>query len=401
MMMPLNQEFPRILQRIAFVADGNYGNTRRFAQGVSEDAVPKNGMICREFFYPEGASYSPASSHPLPKELVSWDPAAILYSGTAAFIDDFQPFLQKGIPLFVLNHLPRTDIPLVISDKQETFGLVHEHLGNRVASIALFLPGNPLTYALILEQYRLFCERRGVVCSYYEHDGTGPLENIRRTTQIDSNFADWLKAQPKPLGLFTVTTHIGLFLSRCCQLAGLRVPEDVMLIGIDDFDVAQESDPSVTSIRLALEAMGTRAVQLASEQLAGRTPPMLVNVSGASIVVRRSTLVEKSKEWNLDAALAFIEKHACEGINVEDVRTHTQSMSREGFQRKFVASAGITPRRALEARRMGEARRMLLETEMSPSWIAGMCGYPDYTHFFKLFRKLNGVSPTEFRNSAG
>lgn len=391
----------RQFQRIAFVADGKYGITRRLAQGVSEAAVPNNGLICREFFYDEQARHSPESAHSLPKELFAWQPAAILYSGTAEFIDDFQPFIRNGVPVIAMNHLPRTDIPQVLSDKLENFGLVHEHFGNRVASIGLFLAGNPLTTALLLELYQLFTKRRGIACSVYEHEGIDSLDVIRQTSRIDVKFAQWLQRQPKPLGLFTAITHTGLFICHCCRLAGLRVPEDVMIIGIDDFDVANESDPPVTSLRLALEAMGVRAVELACERLAGIKEPMVVYVPGASIVGRRSTLVENSKEWDLDAALAFIEKHACEGINVEDLRIHTQSMTRGTFQRKFLASVGITPRRALEARRMSEARRMLAETEMSPSWIAGICGYSDYTHFFKLFRKLNGVSPTEYRNAVG
>jgi LacI family transcriptional regulator len=291
-------------------------------------------------------------------------------------------------------------IPVIVNDKPESFALVHEHFGERVSAIGLFVSGNPLTYGPILELYRHFTSNRNITCSIYEYGEIGLLKEIRETSSVDSGFVKWLRAQPKPLGLFTLTTHIGLFLWHCCRLAGLRVPEDVMLIGIDDFDVANESDPPVTSLRLALEAKGTRAVELACESLAGGTLPKLVTVPGASIVGRRSTLAVNSKEWDLDATLAFIEKHACEGINVDDVRMYTQSMTRESFQRRFVASVGITPRRALEARRMREARRLLAETEMSPSWIAGMCGYPDYTHFFKLFRKLNGVSPTVFRHAA-
>lgn len=388
------------LRRIAFVADGKYGNTGRFAQGVSEVAVPKNGFICREFFFADDALQMPVGTLRLPAGMVAWRPDAILYSGTDLLVDDFQELIGQGVPLIVLNHLPRSDIPVVVSDKLQSFALVHDHFADRISSIGLFVTGNPLIYGSIVENYRRFIATEAKVCAIYEFGNTGPLEEIRRTNQVDPDFAKWLRSQPKPLGLFTPTTHVGLFLWHCCRLAKLRVPEDVLIVGIDDFDVANESDPPTTSLRLPLEAMGARGVELAADLLQGAPAPMQINVAGASIIGRRSTLAEPSKEWDLDAALAFIEKHACEGINVEDVRTHTQSMTRESFQRKFVASVGITPRRALEARRMKEARRLLAETEMSPGWIAGMCGYPDYTHFFKLFRKRNGVGPTEFRNAA-
>jgi LacI family transcriptional regulator len=80
---------------------------------------------------------------------------------------------------------------------------------------------------------------------------------------------------------------------RALHEAGLRVPEDVSVIGFDDIQSAAYQIPSLTTIRQPLERMGRTAAQLLLKRLAGEVTTDLVYVE-PELIVRESTAPPKS-----------------------------------------------------------------------------------------------------------
>lgn len=68
---------------------------------------------------------------------------------------------------------------------------------------------------------------------------------------------------------------------------GVRVPEDVSVVGFDDMPIARDVTPPLTTVRLPLVEMGVRAMSLALD-LDGRTDPMVEEIE-AELVIRAST----------------------------------------------------------------------------------------------------------------
>src|SRR3546814_20715682 len=66
------------------------------------------------------------------------------------------------------------------------------------------------------------------------------------------------------------------------------------------------------------------------------------------------------------------------------------------------AGGGTAFGRELTAGRMAAAKAMLLSAEapkrLSLGEVAWRCGYPDQSHFARLFRSFFGCTPTQFRN---
>ena len=46
------------------------------------------------------------------------------------------------------------------------------------------------------------------------------------------------------------------------------------------------------------------------------------------------------------------------------------------------------------------AQRKIMETDSSITNIANECGFPTITHFNRIFKKITGISPLQYRNSA-
>ena len=68
---------------------------------------------------------------------------------------------------------------------------------------------------------------------------------------------------------------------------GLRVPEDVAVVGFDDLDLARLTSPPLTTVRFDAEALGAAAFGLLHARLQGRRPKNVVLPS--ELVVRGST----------------------------------------------------------------------------------------------------------------
>jgi DNA-binding LacI/PurR family transcriptional regulator len=75
---------------------------------------------------------------------------------------------------------------------------------------------------------------------------------------------------------------------RALHEAGLRVPQDVSILGFDDIQSAEFQVPSLTTIRQPLQEMGSTAARMLLKKLHGETTPDLIQVD-PGLIVREST----------------------------------------------------------------------------------------------------------------
>ncbi|MEM8931080.1 MAG: substrate-binding domain-containing protein, partial [Acidobacteriota bacterium] len=84
--------------------------------------------------------------------------------------------------------------------------------------------------------------------------------------------------------------------------AGLRIPDDVSVIGFDDIQSAAFHNPSLTTIRQPLREMGEAAARLLVERLTDDPPFPSVVTLETELVVRRSTGPAPSR-WRVEPGL--------------------------------------------------------------------------------------------------
>jgi len=74
------------------------------------------------------------------------------------------------------------------------------------------------------------------------------------------------------------------------------------------------------------------------------------------------------------------------------------NVSRTTLFRIFKSELNTTPVEFLTAYRIAQAKTLLTETELSVTAVARSSGYEDNLYFSRVFRKITGFTPTEYRN---
>lgn len=115
--------------------------------------------------------------------------------------------------------------------------------------------------------------------------------------------------------------------------------------------------------------------------------------------VKSTKLVQSSKmsDYYIKEALNYIEQNFQNEITIEDI-AGVCGINRSYFGKIFHNSIGYSPQEFLIKYRMAKATELLKLTSLSIAEIGSAVGYENQLHFSRAFKKINGVSPREWRN---
>lgn len=95
----------------------------------------------------------------------------------------------------------------------------------------------------------------------------------------------------------------------------------------------------------------------------------------------------------------YIDNHFKENINL-DMLSELVHVNKYYMVHSFTKEYGISPINYLISRRIEESKYLLSDTDHSLSQISHMLGFSSPSYFSQSFRRLEGVSPMEFRRSS-
>lgn len=101
----------------------------------------------------------------------------------------------------------------------------------------------------------------------------------------------------------------------------------------------------------------------------------------------------------LQRAADWLHENLHRDIGAEDLAEHA-GLSVTHFRRLFRAWAGLSVAEFLQRARVAHARQLLHDPDLSVKQIAARSGFPDPFHFSRVFRRVDGLSPTQFREAA-
>jgi len=207
-----------------------------------------------------------------------------------------------------------------------------------------------------------------------------------------------LKQLPQPLGVFAANDEQALDVLDSCASAGLAVPEQVAIVGAENYLLAPDAmHTPISSVDTNLETLGYRGAELLDELMSGKPVPKTpLRVPAASIITRKSSDLLAVNHKGVANSLRFIWEHAHEPISVKDL-VGVAAMSRRGLHKAFLEAVGRTPGQELQRIRIERAKRLLTEADHKVEVVATMCGYQSANSFCVAFKQATGMSPKQFR----
>ncbi|UXZ98089.1 XylR family transcriptional regulator [Pseudomonas phytophila] len=289
-------------------------------------------------------------------------------------------------------------IPYVATDNQALMTLAYEHLIEAgLTRFACFsLPeAQANRWAQEREKaFRKLLQRDGLHGEIYRGMGTSaPLWNSAVEQQIA-----WLHSLPKPIGIIAVSDARARQLLQACLTAGISVPEQVALIGIDNDPLTRSlTRVPLSSVSQGTETMGRTAAQLLHQMLHGMPAKGThILIPPDSINVQVSSLHQPLGDPYVMQALLFIRQYACQGIKTAQVAAYV-GVSRSSLESHFRQARGCSVHDEILRFKLEAAANGLKNTDSTIADTARNCGFKSAQYLHTVFRREFGCTPLEYR----
>ena len=97
-----------------------------------------------------------------------------------------------------------------------------------------------------------------------------------------------LESGRKFTAVFVASDNVAMGVKAALRETGLRIPEDISLVGFDDIPWAQYADPPLTTVHLQAEQLARTACLVLMDLLQGVEPEIKQQIIGTQLVVRKS-----------------------------------------------------------------------------------------------------------------
>ena len=208
----------------------------------------------------------------------------------------------------------------------------------------------------------------------------------------------WLRRCPKPLAVMASNDICGRLVLETCRNAGMQIPNEVAVIGVDNEDpLSRLVWPGLSSIALATEQIGFRAADLMHRLVDGLSLPRSSTLlSPLGVVARGSTRQLVPDDPILAKAIAAIHESVGRRLSVGDLLRQVP-VSRISLERRFRRFLDRTPAQEIRRVRIAQARQLLMATDLPLKSIAERCGFAAASRLIEAFRRETGCTPSAYR----
>ncbi len=320
---------------------------------------------------------------------------------------------QLGLPVVLIggSHLESSPFPCVAEGHEEAGRLAAEHLLDRGHRHFAYF-GN-MTSSASRPRFlgmRKAAGERGRSCHWLEpwsgcsgfsaaREAPPLLSAKRRRSQdpVESIVERWLNGLPKPVGVMAHTDRFAQILIRACGRIGLKVPDDVAIVGAGNNSLICEGlRPALSTVDMNDERIGYEAARLLLRIMKGEPPPASpLSVSPRGVIVRASSDAFAVDDAPVARALRFMQKNLGEPIGLEDI-CEAAAVSCATLETRFRKALGRTVNAELLRQRLERAQRLMIATDLTLAQIAQLTGFRP-TYFHNVFASKFGVPPGRWR----
>jgi len=167
--------------------------------------------------------------------------------------------------------------------------LALNHLKDLKHERIAFMKGNPIS-SDAKDRWEAICHVAAEIGLNIDPDLTIQIDSDDPTPMLGYPFAKQLLARQKPFtALFAYNDISAIGAIRAIQEQGLRVPQDISVMGFDDTPAAAFHSPSLTTVRQPLKRMGEVAAQSLLDRIEGKKEYPSEIAIEPELVLREST----------------------------------------------------------------------------------------------------------------
>ncbi|HHT90636.1 MAG: LacI family DNA-binding transcriptional regulator [Bacillota bacterium] len=197
---------------------------------------------------------------------------------------------EYGIPVVLVdNWHPDLDVDSIVTDNRGGIMRLVNYLVSQGHERIGFI-GGPLSHRSLQERYdgyRAALRENGITRSRewcWLHTAPGP-----QVSQGQEGIEALLQRGMPVTAVITDNDSTAVGVLKGCELAGLNVPDDLSLVGFDNVELSEHSNPPLTTINIYKRRMGIMAARRLHELIGGKDADVPLRITlGTELIVRRS-----------------------------------------------------------------------------------------------------------------
>jgi DNA-binding LacI/PurR family transcriptional regulator len=192
--------------------------------------------------------------------------------------------LSKAPLVLVDNVVPGLPCDSVMADDFGGAQLSTRHLidlGHREIAAVISDIGSP-SFDARYRGYSVACAEAGISVA-------PPTEAVWERPALRMALEQVLARQPRPTAIFCVADFYAVFVMELLRDFGLKVPDDVSVVGFDNFPIARMAHPPLTTLQNHPQALGRLAARRLMARINGDDEPHLNITVTTQLIVREST----------------------------------------------------------------------------------------------------------------
>lgn len=314
-----------------------------------------------------------------------------------------------GVPIVAIGSIGLRDSTTAVShvdtDNDRLAAMVFEHLRERGLTHYGYYGASPEP-ATLWSGIRGACFAACVTAAGYRCAELAALDRDAASVESQQALQRWLVDLPKPVGIMACSDLHARRVLEACRSAGLRVPYDVAVVGVDNDELECElAVPSLTSIAQAARRIGHEAARILDHcicpdrfagQSAGAAVPLVTLIPPPAIFTRASTETFAVADPVIAKVIEAVRDRACRGLTITDV-VGIAGLPRWRLERLFKRAVGHSIHDDIVRVRLAEARRLIRSTDLPLKVVAKRSGFHSVTYMTTLFRRRFGTTPALFR----
>lgn len=314
-------------------------------------------------------------------------------------VADYKFLKDKGIPsvLFSYQHKTAVGDVFVQSDDAGIAETVATYFLRRGFRNFAFCSSTDAPWSMSRGQhFQRALERESMGVDYFQamrlETGKEKMNSQNRRIQA------WLEKLPRPVALMADNDDTAFRVLQVCRSAGLRVPEDCAVVGVDnDPVICGMSTPQLSSVSFDQHHAGYLAAAQLDRMMRGKKPETrMIMAEVEELVVRQSSDIIALDDPAMVKAVSYIQRNASRKILVDEV-AKAAGVHRRALERRFQTCFGHGIKMSCREMRAEYLEKLFRNPGISFEQIAGQCGFSEPGHLTRFYAAIRGETPSAYR----